>query len=64
VLDLSIAKTFAITEKVKFMLRGDAFNALNHTNLSGLNSNPAASTFGQLTTATPRTMQVMGRISV
>jgi hypothetical protein len=63
VLDLSIAKTFAITEKVKFMLRGDAFNALNHTNLSGLNSNPAASTFGQLTTATPRTMQVMGRIS-
>ena len=30
-LDLSLAKTFSIYERLHFELRGDAFNALNHT---------------------------------
>ena len=62
-LDLSLAKTFAITEGVKFLLRGDAFDSFNHTNLGGLQANVASATFGQLTSATARTVQITGRIS-
>ncbi|SPE20816.1 TonB-dependent receptor plug [Candidatus Sulfotelmatomonas gaucii] len=61
--DASLLKNFFITEKVQLQLRGDAFNTLNHTNLSGLQTNFAASTFGRLTTATPRTLQIQGRIT-
>ena len=32
--DLSLTKTFAITEGVRLALRWDAFNALNHVNLA------------------------------
>lgn len=36
--DLSLSKEFKITEQVKFELRLDAFNALNHTQFDGVNS--------------------------
>ena len=60
--DLSIAKDFSITERVRLQLRGDAFNALNHTNLSGLTTNITSSAFGRLTSATPRSIQIGAKI--
>jgi hypothetical protein len=69
-LDLSVKKAFALTEKSSLQLRMDAFDALNHTNLSGIvatfngtsPSSVTGGTFGQLTTATPRTLQIGGRL--
>ena len=52
-LDLSVEKDFAITERVKFTLRGEAFNALNSVLLGGPDTNPtdgAASLFYNSTT--------------
>jgi hypothetical protein len=57
-LDASIAKTFAIREKVQLRIRADTFNTLNHTNLTGLVTTTGTSNFGELTQATARTMQI------
>ncbi len=57
-LDLSAAKNFNVNERMKLQLRGDAFNSLNHTNLSGVNTNITSSAFGSLTTATSRSIQI------
>ena len=62
-LDASLGKTFDITESVHFQLKADAFNVLNHTNLSGLVTDISSSSFGQLTSATARTMQITGRLT-
>ena len=61
-LDLSVKKVFAFTEKSSFQLRMDAFNALNHTNFTGLIATINSGNFGQVTQATPRTVQIGGRI--
>ncbi|MBS1859820.1 MAG: TonB-dependent receptor [Acidobacteria bacterium] len=42
--DLSLQKEFAIKERVRIQLRGDAFNVWNHTQFSGINSSLSAST--------------------
>ena len=62
-LDLTLAKSFAVTERFRLQFRADTFNTLNHTNLSGLVTTINTSTFGQLTTATARTMQLGARLS-
>jgi hypothetical protein len=62
-LDASLMKTFLISETVHFQLRMDTFNTLNHTNLGNPVTNVNSSTFGQLTTATARTMQIGGRLT-
>ena len=63
-LDASLAKTFSFREKVRLQLRADTFNTLNHTNLAGLVATiNSGSSFGRLTTATPRTMQVGARLT-
>lgn len=61
--DMSLSKTFDFGDRFKFKLRMDTFNTLNHTNLSGLVTTINTSNFGQLTTATPRTMQIAGRLT-
>jgi len=63
VLDFSMGKTFKFTDKRTFQLRADAFNALNRTNYGGLNTNISSGSFGELTSATARTMQISGRIN-
>ncbi len=52
-LDLSLEKDFRVTERVKFTLRGEAFNALNSVLLGGPDTNPTdppASVFQNQTT--------------
>ncbi|MBZ5593122.1 MAG: TonB-dependent receptor [Acidobacteriia bacterium] len=47
--DLTLSKSFKITERVSFRLRTDAANAFNHTNLGGPNGDVQASNAGQIT---------------
>ena len=47
-LDFSLGKNFPVSERVNQNSRADAFNALNHTNLTNLNTNINSSTFGVL----------------
>ncbi len=61
-LDFSTAKNFAINERFKLQLRGDAFNSLNHTNLSGLVVDTSKSNFGRLTSATSRSVQIGAKL--
>jgi outer membrane receptor protein involved in Fe transport len=46
--DFSLAKNFALRENVRLQIRTDMFNALNHTNLSGLRTSVNDVFFGQL----------------
>jgi len=48
-IDLSLQKSFVINEKRRLELRVDAFNALNHTQFSGVNSNLNFTSFTNLT---------------
>jgi hypothetical protein len=47
--DLSLSKSFAITERIRFTLRGDATNVFNHTNLGSPNADIQSSNVGQVT---------------
>ncbi len=69
-LDASIMKVFSITERIKFTLRMDATNALNHTNLDLPNGDVQSANAGQITNiafngngATMRRLQYSGVIS-
>jgi len=68
-LDVSLKKVFALGEQRSFQLRMDAFDVLNHTNLTGVVATVNSSNFGQLTTSTPgglssgaRQLQIGGRV--
>ncbi len=71
-IDAALIKNIQV-EHLNFQLRGEAYNTLNHTQFSGVNTsalfNPATGSqvntaFGQYNGArTPRTMQVSARIS-
>ena len=57
--NISLAKTFRVTESVRIDLRGEAFNLLNRVIFGTGNNNLDSNTFGQVTTAnSPRQMQV------
>ncbi|MDX6558950.1 MAG: hypothetical protein QOF72_1999, partial [Blastocatellia bacterium] len=64
-LDLALQREFGITENVKFQLRAEAFNALNHTNLGTPNRFVNTPQFGTITeAATPgREIQLGVRLS-
>jgi hypothetical protein len=62
--DVTIGKNFQIAERFRLQLRGDLFNALNHTNYNNPSTNVGSSTFGRITgTGGARTMQVNARLS-
>ena len=62
-LDASLAKNFQFGERFKFRLSGQAFNAMNHTNLGGVVTLINSSSFGRLTTANARTVQLGARLT-
>jgi outer membrane receptor protein involved in Fe transport len=67
---LGIRKNIQITERTRFQLRMDAFNALNHPRFSGANTDASSSNFGVIggsinrTEAnSPRAIQISGKIT-
>lgn len=61
--DLSLFKTFKFGERFSYQLRGDAFNAFNHTNLWNVSSSFGAGNFGQVTSAhEARVLQVSMKV--
>jgi hypothetical protein len=64
-LDQSVQRKFAITERYAFVLRVDAFNALNHSNWGYPNNFVNTPQFGSITMAegTGRELQVSARIT-
>jgi outer membrane receptor protein involved in Fe transport len=63
-LDLSVGKNFSITESFKLQIRMDAFNSLNHTNLSSFSTDLTNSAFGRFTnTLGARVVQLNARLS-
>ena len=64
-LDVALHREFAVTEKLRFQIRGELFNALNHTNLGTPNRFVNTPQFGTITeAATPgREVQLGMRLS-
>jgi hypothetical protein len=64
-LDLALQREFSITEQIKFQVRAEAFNALNHANLGTPNRFVNTPQFGTITeAATPgREIQFGARLS-
>jgi len=64
--DLSVAKSFSLTEAAKLQIRAEAFNAFNHTNLGDPNNNLTDRNVGKITslfgTAEMRRLQFAARI--
>jgi hypothetical protein len=64
-MDLALVRQFSITERLGFQIRGEFFNALNHTNLDTPNRFVNTPQFGTITdAATPgREIQLGARLS-
>ena len=52
-LDLSLSKTFAVRNRVRLEVRLDAFNALNHTQFTGVNSTVSFASLTNWTVTNP-----------
>jgi len=63
--DLSLFKTFSITERLRFTFRVEAFNVWNHPSFSAPSGNIEAATFGNITSTSvgARVMQFGGKLS-
>jgi len=55
-IDVSLLKNTAITEKLKFQIRGEFFNTLNHPNFAEPNATLGNSGFGQVFNTMGRTI--------
>jgi len=63
-IDLSLAKTTEIKERLKMEIRADFFNALNHTEFQNPNINIGSQLFGQISsTYDPRIIQLAARLT-
>ena len=72
-LDLALAKTTAITERVNIELRLEAFNVLNHAEFANPDTTLTSATFGEITSTTlgtgvtapqtQRIVQIAGRLT-
>jgi hypothetical protein len=60
--DLSLAKTFALTERFGLTFRTDASNAFNHTNLGLPNGDVQSPNAGQITGLAPGTSGLMRKL--
>ncbi|HKN33208.1 MAG TPA: hypothetical protein VJX16_08180 [Terriglobales bacterium] len=62
--NLSLFKTVPITERVKFELRFESFNAFNHTEFLGVDTGTNDGNFGHVTTTyDPRVLQLGAKLS-
>jgi hypothetical protein len=63
-LDLGIYRNFRIWERLNFQFRGEAFNALNHTNVNSIGTSSTSGTFGEVTGyRDARIMQFAGKFT-
>jgi carboxypeptidase family protein/TonB-dependent receptor-like protein len=62
-IDLSLAKSFTLKERHRLQFRTDIFNALNHPIFATVVTNLNSGSFGRITGATARTMQLHLRYS-
>ncbi len=58
--DVTLSKLFDFHERVQFKLQADAFNVLNHTNYSSLDTNVSDGGFGRLNGAYPNRQMQFG----
>jgi len=58
--DMSLAKSVALTERMRFQLRLDAFNTFNHPHFNAPNSTIGSPGFGSITTAQPGRILQLG----
>jgi hypothetical protein len=58
--NIALFKTFAVNDRAGFQFRAEAYDFINHPNLSGPNLNPTSSQFGEITSKTglARNMQL------
>ena len=62
--DLASIKNLKLGERLKFQLRGEYFNAFNHTNFSAVDSSVNDTNFGEVTTAhVPRRIQIGAKVN-
>jgi hypothetical protein len=62
--DVTLEKSIRLKEKLKFDLRGEFYNILNHANFNVPGATFGAADFGLVTSARPgRTVQLAGRLS-
>jgi len=60
----AIFKDFVIRDRVRFQLRWEQYDVLNHPNWNGPNTSPTSSAFGKITGKSGnRDMQIAGRFS-
>ena len=57
---MTLSKLFDFHERVQFKLQADAFNVLNHTNYSSLDTNVSDGAFGRLNGAYPNRQMQFG----
>jgi len=66
-IDFSLFRSFAVTERIKFQIRGEALNALNHPNFANPGADiSSAGTFGFITSTTgtgERNIRLSARVS-
>jgi hypothetical protein len=63
-LDLSLSKNLEFSERYRLQIRGDMFNAFNHTNFSGVSTGINAGNFGRFTsTRGARVVQFNARLT-
>jgi len=61
--DLSLAKSFRVTERISSQVRLDSFNAFNRVNLNNPITDLTSNSFGKSTSATtPRAFQAGVRV--
>ncbi len=62
--DVSLQKTFPVTDRANLAFRAEFFNFPNHLSYTGISDSFTSFTFGQITGATdPRTMEFALRLS-
>jgi hypothetical protein len=63
-LNLGVFRNFRIYNRLNFQLRGEAMNALNHTNVQTISTSATSTTFGEVTGyRDARIMQVAGKFT-